>query len=137
MTIEKAEQALEALKSFEENNPKDFDNLIKELGENSYVTNIYNYYFEVEVAEHWTPYCSKYIYEYMQKKGYENCTIMAYAKYYGESTPPRGKYDACSHDTYVLYDESIWGADEDISQRRAEKFLDSEFDRSLENDRSN
>lgn len=49
----------------------------------------------------------------------------------GKAPPPRGKYDACSHDMYVLYDESIWGADEDISQRRAEKFLDSEFERKV------
>lgn len=133
MTIEKAKQALKDLKSFANNNPQEFDNIIKELGKNGYVTNIDNYYFEVEVAEYWMPYCCEYIYEYMQEKGYENCTIMAYAKYYGESTPPKGKYDACSHYMYVLYDENIWGADEDISQRRAEEFLDSEFDRSLKN----
>lgn len=88
MTIEKAEQAIKDLKSFAKNEPQKFDKIIKELGKNSYVTNIDDYYFEVEVAEYWVPHCCEYIYEYMQEKGYENCTIMAYAKHYGESTPP-------------------------------------------------
>ena len=52
MTIEKAKQALKDLKSFANNNPQEFDNIIKELGKNGYVTNIDNYYFEVEVAEY-------------------------------------------------------------------------------------
>ncbi len=131
MTIKKAKQAIKDLMSFVEDNPKKFDDIIKELDKNGYVTNIENYHFAIEVAEYWTPYCSEYVYQYMHEKGYKNCTIMTYPKYYGGSTPPRGKYDACSNDMYVLYDESIWGADEDISQRKAEKFLDSEFDRWL------
>ena len=43
MTIEKAKQALKDLKSFANNNPQEFDNIIKELGKNGYVTNIDNY----------------------------------------------------------------------------------------------
>lgn len=44
MTIEKAKQALKDLKSFANNNPQDFDNIIKELGKNGYVTNIDTYF---------------------------------------------------------------------------------------------
>ena len=130
MTIKKAEKAITALELFVKNNLNEFDNMIKELSEKSYVTNIDTDYFSAEVAEYWKPYCRDHVHQYMQEAGYENCNIMAYAKYYGESTPG-GKYGACSDRMYILYDTKIWGSDEDVSRKRAEEFLDSEFDRWL------
>lgn len=131
MTIQREKQALIDLKQFAKDNPEEFQEIIERLNEKRFMIDINITSFNIKTAEYWSMDCSDFIQKRMEDFGYEGLSTLSYTKYYGGSVN-EGKYSGSSDYAYVLYDANIWGNDEDESQRKAEEFLDSEFDRWLE-----
>ena len=127
MTIEKEKEALKALKDFSEKNPIEFDEIIRYLANDGFVTDIDTVSFNTRTVEYWSTDCSDFTKKSMEERGYEGFETYAYTKYYGESTPG-GKYKEESSFFYILYDSELYEGDEDHKMKAAQKFLDSKAD---------